>query len=40
MSFDSRKPVKFSRDKKEGTTTLHLGHVAPATDTIIELITE
>lgn len=40
VAFDSRKPVKFSRDKKEGTTTLLLGLVAPTTDTIIELITE
>lgn len=40
MAYDDRKPVKFTRNKKEGGATLHLENVPEATDYIIEVITD
>lgn len=40
LAFDDRKPLRFTRDKKSGTTTLHLPEVPQSVDYIVELTTD
>lgn len=40
FAFDDRKPLRFTRDKKSGTTTLHLPEMPQAVDYIVELTTD